>query len=239
MGNSHLPRERDEELALRALLGDLEAFDALVRRFRGAVLRITTQILGSREAAEDAAQETFLLAFKALPQLQEPERFAGWLCAIARRCALRHAEKNRRNEPTDAPVLDRLLLTYSQELTASPHEQTARKVEQEGVTQALAQLSPDYRLPLELYYFEDWSVGRIADFLSLPNTTIKWRLHYGRTLLRRLLSAPEEKNDERQPFRRHGHSPDTQHAAPHGPHGGTRQPDREPGRWRAQCCPAI
>src|SRR5579859_4223299 len=89
MNNTHFPNISDEELVLGAVLGNPRAFDELVRRFRGAMIFIAQRELGSREVAEDVAQEAFLLAFEALPQLQDPARFAGWLCAITRRRAQR------------------------------------------------------------------------------------------------------------------------------------------------------
>src|ERR1051326_3962070 len=72
----------DAEVAEVAQLGSLEAYDELVRRFRGAVLMVARQLLDSRQAAEDVAQEAFLLAFEGLAQLQDPAKFPSWLYAI-------------------------------------------------------------------------------------------------------------------------------------------------------------
>jgi RNA polymerase sigma factor (sigma-70 family) len=122
----------DEALVVRSLLGDLPAFDEIVRRFRPAVLLITQQALGSRAAAEDAAQEAFLRAFKALPQLAEPAKFAGWLCAIARHHARRVAARESRAAPAEPSEIDRLLVAHSRELAAgcpparSPAARTTR-----------------------------------------------------------------------------------------------------------------
>src|SRR5262245_36610972 len=94
------PLISDEELVIGALLGDLGAFDELVRRFRGAVVAVAEGVLGSRELALDVAQEALLLAFKALPQLDDPARFPAWLCAITRNRARRVGAADRRSEPT-------------------------------------------------------------------------------------------------------------------------------------------
>ena len=96
----------DEELVVRALLGELEAFDELVRRFRGAVLAVAEGALGAGEAARDVAQEAFLLAFKALPQLEDPACFGAWLCAITRHRARRVARGNGRWQPTGSQCAD-------------------------------------------------------------------------------------------------------------------------------------
>ena len=65
----------DEMLAIAAILGDLRSFDALALRYRAAAYRVAQSIAGS-ELAEDAVQESLLLAFKALPSIEEPAKFA-------------------------------------------------------------------------------------------------------------------------------------------------------------------
>src|SRR5436190_22696188 len=112
----YFPHIQTDELVLGALLGDLGAFDELVRRYRGGVIAVAEQVLGSREAALDVAQEAFLLAFKALPQLEAPTHFAGWLCAIARHRARRVGARSGRLVPSELSELDRLLIEQSEEL---------------------------------------------------------------------------------------------------------------------------
>src|SRR5438046_8390910 len=78
----------DELLVIEAVFGDFEAFDELALRYRAAVVRVAQSIVG-REDAEDIAQDALLLAFKALPSIEEPKKFAAWLSAITRHRALR------------------------------------------------------------------------------------------------------------------------------------------------------
>src|SRR5919206_4912562 len=78
----------DEVLVVAAILGDLDAFDLLATRYRAAVVRTAQAIVG-REDAEDVAQDALLLAFKALPSIEDPAKFAAWLWAITRHRALR------------------------------------------------------------------------------------------------------------------------------------------------------
>ncbi|HZP81220.1 MAG TPA: sigma-70 family RNA polymerase sigma factor [Chthonomonadaceae bacterium] len=198
MQTSDFSPMRDEELVLSALLGHIQAFDELVRRFRGAVIFVAEQTLGSREAAEDVAQEAFLLAYKALPQLHDPAKFASWLYAITRHRARRVGAREGRSAPTEASQLDHLILSQSPALTAHPADECVENSERESLRKTLALLPEEYRLALHLRYYEEWPVARIADFLSVPITTVKWRLHHGRALLRRQLAANEEASpDER------------------------------------------
>src|ERR671927_1899794 len=82
----------DELLVIGAILGNLEAFEELVMRYRPAVVRLARTIVGA-DHAEDVAQDSLLLAFKALPGIEEPRKFAAWLSAITRHRALRFSRQ--------------------------------------------------------------------------------------------------------------------------------------------------
>jgi RNA polymerase sigma-70 factor (ECF subfamily) len=186
--NGAFPEIPDDELVLIALLGNMASFDELVRRYRGAVIRVAHQVVGSRTAAEDVAQDAFLLAYKALPQLQDPANFAGWIYAITRHRARRVAGREGRSETVDLSDLDRLILDYCPEMTLNPAEEVLRRSERALIPTALRSLPQEHRIAMELRYFEEWPVARIAEFLSLPVTTVKWRLHTGRQMMRRYLT---------------------------------------------------
>ncbi|HZT42353.1 MAG TPA: sigma-70 family RNA polymerase sigma factor [Chthonomonadaceae bacterium] len=229
----------DEELVIGVLLGNPRAFDALVLRFRSAVLMVARQVLGDREAAEDVAQEAFVLAFRALPQLEDPGRFAGWLYAIARNRAQRVALKERRSEPTESEQMDRLLNAQSPVLVANPVEACLQQDERALLLTTLQQLPDDYQTVLHLRYYEEWPVARIADFLSLPTTTVNWRLHYGRRLLRRLLTQKENLPDEQRQFQQRRDIPNLQDAARASRDGRARKHHRVPKAGQAQRDPAL
>lgn len=192
MPNCRFPHITEEELVLYALVGDLEAFDELVCRFRRAVTLVALQVVGSPSVAEDVAQETFLLAFKALPQLKTPAKFGGWLCAIARNRAQRIATKEARTFTPEPTQWDRLLLTHCPELARCPVTDWERQHQRDCVGEALNRLPMELQLPLQLHYYEEWPVAQIAAFLSLPLTTVKWRMYQGRLRMRQMLTDSEE-----------------------------------------------
>jgi RNA polymerase sigma-70 factor (ECF subfamily) len=217
----------DTDLVQIARLGSPEACDELVRRFRGAVLLTAEQVLGSREAAQDVAQEAFLAAFRALPRLQDPAKFAGWLYAITRNRARRVAQGNRRSEPTEADRLEHLLTTQSGP-TPSPLEQLLRDETQDHVRALMAELPPEIQIVLHLYYYQDWPAGRIADFLMLPLTTIKGRLYNGRNRIRRRFAhLIEEKSDVRTPSQKERNTSSVYPVAQDGRNGRTHRADRQ------------
>ncbi|HKY26746.1 MAG TPA: RNA polymerase sigma factor [Pyrinomonadaceae bacterium] len=175
MTRSELP---DELLVVAAILGNLQAFEQLVVRYRPAVVRLARTIVGA-DYAEDIAQDSLLLAFKALPTIEEPRKFAGWLSAITRHRALRF-RKSETTHLTKRVALDEALLENIEAL-AKP---LAEKEKDESMIKALDSLPPDYAMPLRLRFFDDMPLNRIAAFMGLPLSTVKWRIHHGKKLLR-------------------------------------------------------
>jgi RNA polymerase sigma-70 factor (ECF subfamily) len=177
--------EEDEPRLVRAAqAGDLRAFDGLVRRYRRAAQVIAASILGGGEAANDAVQDALIAAFKALPQLGDENRFAAWLGAIVRnRCMRLRAGERKATVP-----IDDVILAYVPAIAEGLVEGECRA----EVRAAIERLAEDLRPVVRLYYLEDWSVGEISEFLHLPRTTVKWRLHAARQILKRELSDYED-----------------------------------------------
>ena len=169
----------DEVLVVAAILGDLDAFNELVLRYRAAVVRTAQAVVGRGEA-EDVAQEALLLAFKALPSIEDPTKFAAWLMAVTRNRALRYdkKQKTRRRHHVE---LDALLLEYMEALAQplAPDPDTADELEH-----ALKTIPEAYALPLRLHFLDDMPLKRIAAVMSVPVSTIKWRIHRGKQLMR-------------------------------------------------------
>ena len=184
-----------EELVIASLLGNLNAFDALVRRYRGAVLLVSRQYSSSIELAEDIAQEVFLIAYKALPQLSEPGKFSSWLYSIARHRAYRVSKASRRIQPAELSVLDSMIYQFCPETLEEPEDTFIRKLENELLWMSVQRLPEEYRLPIQLFYQEDWSVAEIGNFLALAPTTVKWRLYEGRRKLKLMLKREPDCED--------------------------------------------
>ena len=180
-----------EELVIASLLGNLNAFDTLVGRYRGAILLVSRQYSSSSELAEDIAQEVFLTAYKALPQLSEPGKFSSWLYSIARHRAIRVSKATQRLQPTELSVLDSMIFQFSPETLEEPEDACIRKLENELLWMSVQRLPEEFRLPIQLFYQEDWSVAEIGEFLALAPTTVKWRLYEGRRKLKRMLESKQ------------------------------------------------
>jgi RNA polymerase sigma-70 factor, ECF subfamily len=173
----------DELLVVAAILGNLEAFEELVVRYRPAVVRLARTIVGA-DYAEDVAQDSLLLAFKALPGIEEPRKFAAWLSAITRNRAFRFSKSETAHMTKRVP-LDEALLEKIEAL-ARP---IADKERDEAMINALDSLPADYAMPLRLRFLDEMPLNRIAAFMGVPLSTVKWRIHHGKKLLRAKVEA--------------------------------------------------
>jgi RNA polymerase sigma factor (sigma-70 family) len=165
-----------ESLITMAQGGDLDAFEAIVRRFRGMAYASASSMLDDAHLAEDVVQETFIEAYLNLPKLREPAAFAGWL----RRIVFKQANRLLRGkhlctlplEPAtdfDLPTedLDPALLIEDSE-------------KQGAIRQAIAALPEQERLVTLLFYGSGYAIKEIAAFMDVPPGTIKKRLYDAR-----------------------------------------------------------
>lgn len=167
----------DEVLVVAAILGDLEAFDELVMRYRRVVLRLAESIAGSKNA-DDIAQDTWLLAFKSLPSIDNPQKFASWLMVITKHRALRHRQMEKKRNDRFMPVDEYLLEQFG-----SIRHAEQSKEEGEIVRLALDRIPQEYSLVMRMRFYDSVPLKKIASFLDLPLSTIKWRIHKGKALL--------------------------------------------------------
>ncbi len=174
----------DGELVQRARRGDELAFGLLVRRYQRAAYAVAYSVTGRHEDAEDAAQESFLVALERLDECRSPERFAGWLMTIVRnrsrnlvrRESLREMDQVPLGASARGPTPDRV--TETQEL-------------RERLEDALGSLPEVQREIVLLHDLEGWKHREIADRLDLPSGTVRSHLHFARKALRKALGTAE------------------------------------------------
>ena len=185
MHSEELIEASDAELVVVALAGNTQAFDVLVNRYRRAMLTVAQQIVRNAADAEDVVQDAFLRAFEALPQLTDLNRFGAWLHSITRNRALRYYKNASRYQPQED--MEPYLNTVSNTSATDPAQIVESELTEQGIRDAIQSLPPDYQAVIELYYWAEMPQQRMAEFLALPLTTVKWRLRKAKELLKTIL----------------------------------------------------
>jgi RNA polymerase sigma-70 factor (ECF subfamily) len=169
--------EQEEVWIREAQAGNKQAFSRLVEAYQRPVYNLTYRMLGTQEEAEDAAQETFLRAYSRLQQYDSSHKFSTWLFSIANHHCIDRLRKRRKTFVSidDNPVLQNL------QHEAPEPEETMLGAEQAHELQALlTQLEPEYRTPLILRYWEEYSYEEIAETMELTVSAVKSRLFRAR-----------------------------------------------------------
>jgi RNA polymerase sigma-70 factor, ECF subfamily len=174
----------DRSLIDRARNGDLDAFETIVRARMDAVYRLTSAILGDEADARDAAQETFVLAWRELSRLREPEKFEAWLQRVAvnaARMTLRARGRRRVREIPSSQVV-------AAQATRSPAEDGS-EADAARLDAALRLLPVEQRAMLVLHHLDDRPLAELATILDIPIGTAKSRLFAARRALEAALRA--------------------------------------------------
>ena len=169
---------------LRAQRGDRVAFDDLICAFESRVFGIVMQRLRNTAEADEVVQDVFLRAYRKLPQLNEPERFGGWLCRIAVRLSINRAVRRPAESCQEPNTFD-----YLASAAGSPFEAMLRQESIESLRAGLNRLGALDRATLWAFYFEGSSLKEMSDQFSSPVGTIKRRLHTARGRLRDVMGA--------------------------------------------------
>ncbi len=185
--------------------GDRDVFRILVERESRALVRSCYRVLGDLHDAEDAAQEAFVTAYRALGTWRGDGPFGAWLARIGVRIAVRKASRRRsvawidpspiatdgdRADVDRANVVgERALLTALGRSEADPAQLAIRAERAASIRAAVANLDEPYREVVALRFFSELSLAEIADEAGRPLGTVKTHLHRGLQRLRRALEA--------------------------------------------------
>lgn len=152
----------------------------LVERYKDNVFAAAFSVCRNADDAEDVVQETFLRYHTGNKQFDSEQHIRAWLLRVAVNKAknINRSFWRRTSVPLEA---------YMQTLSFETHEA-------ESLFEQVMKLPEKYRMPLHLFYYEDYSVREIADILGKPESTVRVQLSRGRTMLKNCLT--EEWNDD-------------------------------------------
>ena len=178
----------DQDLVLRVVQGDDEAFALLVRRYQGTVFNVAYRLLGNRSDAEDLAQETFIRAYRAMASFDLERPLAPWLKRITTNVCLNWLERQKTRPQTTASDLagadeDEDPLDRFADPGNTPEQQLTGGEQTQQIRNALTHLPARYRVVVELRHYQDLSYEEIALALNVPVSTVKSDLFRARKRL--------------------------------------------------------
>jgi RNA polymerase sigma factor (sigma-70 family) len=189
----------DAELVARAKRGEVRAYEMLVERYQQIAFRTAYFVLGDAGDAEDAAQEAFMKAYRALDRFRDDTPLRPWLLTIVANEARNRRKANSRRAglalrvaavdaasggiPAGEPGPARL--APSPEAAVLAAEQRALLVA------AMAELREEERLALQCRFFLELNEAEMADVLDCPRGTVKSRLSRALAHLRERISPAE------------------------------------------------
>lgn len=194
-------REIDHELVLRAQRGDKRAFGLLVDKYQRKLARLLSRMIRDQSEIEDVVQESFIKAYRALPNFRGDSAFYTWLYRIGINTAKNHLVSlgRRPTVSTDIEIEDAENFEGGDELrtTETPESSMMTKQIAQTVNDTVASLPDELRTAITLREIEGLSYEEIATIMACPIGTVRSRIFRAREVialkLRPLLDTPENK----------------------------------------------
>ncbi len=181
-------QQLDTDLVKFAQAGDTRAFDELVVRYRDKVYRLSFKILRHEEDAAEALQDTFLSAFRGLPNFKAESTFSTWLYRIATNASLMKYRKRRDGhvsyEQSQSSVPDAEPLPLESDWSTRPEQELLDSETREVLSREIDRLPDDLRTVFVLRDIQEQSNLDVAKELGLSVAAVKSRLHRARIRLR-------------------------------------------------------
>ena len=182
---------QEEQLVRKAQSGDDSAFEQLLLQHQKNVYNLCLRLLQNPDDAQDAAQESFLRAWRNLDQYHFDAAFSTWLYRLTRNLCLDELRKKKRRPQTSLSVQDEEGEERELEIADPapvPEEALLQKEQQRAVALAMEQLPPEQREILQLRVVQELPYEQIAEILGLPVGTVKSRLARARIQLKKNLA---------------------------------------------------
>jgi len=162
----------DETLVKKALNGNADAWDKLIRRYEKRVYNFSLRMTGNREDAMDLMQNIFMAVYRGLANFRAESAFSSWLFSVASYRATDFYRRRRHSvdlDEEDAGVMD----TGG----ASPFGEVWARQRHAGIMRAIGRLPEEQRMVLELKFFQDMTFEEISAQLGVSTNTLKSRLY--------------------------------------------------------------
>ena len=186
-----------EDMVLRAQHNDISAWEEIYKMTYPKAYAVAFQIVKNEQEAQDMLQDTYVSAIKNIGSLQDPAKLAAWINRItANQCKNWLKKKKRIVLPGDAGEDESVGFEDRQEnenVEFMPEESVDYAETKRLMQEILDKLSDEQRLCVLMYYYDEVSVGEIAETLECSTGTIKSRLNYARKYIKAEVEALEKK----------------------------------------------
>ncbi len=173
----------DEDLIKKIVLGDLQAFEILVKRYQNLVFTICKNIVKDSFVAEDVAQEIFLKIYQKIGQFRFESSFKTWLYKICYHTCFHQIKLDIKNNNHFSEEL----LNNKSEDSLGVLELLTIQEKNNFIKEAIQELEPLAALLIRLYYYEDYAIKEISQITSLSESNIKIQLFRARKILSLLI----------------------------------------------------
>jgi RNA polymerase sigma-70 factor (ECF subfamily) len=168
-------------LVRRAQMGDAMAFEHLVDLFRPTLRNHAMNLLRRADDAEDAVQETFVKAYRAIAGFDSSRNLLPWLMRICSNCCIDIVRDRKRNTTQPIEALEH----WIEDPEANVGESVEARSSARAIAEAVARLPRKYREVVEMRHVQHRSVLEISEVTGAPEGTVKSWLHRARALLAR------------------------------------------------------
>lgn len=173
---------KDAELLARVVEGEHAAFDQIMRHHEDKVFSVCLRIMGNRELALDATQETFLTAFRKASQFKGNSALGTWIYRIAVNTCYDQLRKEKRRSADPLPE-------HHDPADHSAEDAIDSAGLRPEIQRALTALPPEFRSAVVLSDIEGLAVSEISEVLGIPAGTVKSRVFRARRLLAKELAS--------------------------------------------------
>ena len=172
-------------LAEQAAAGDRGAFARLAECLKSKLSAVAGYYLRERADVEDALQAVWEKVWSHRGQLAGRENPAAWLAAVVRHHCLDQLRGRKRQAERTAQLPLAEYVNFLTALAPDPESLALEREARRTLLRYVRGLPELYGVPLKLFYYNGFKQAEIAGLLGLPETTVKWRLHVGRLLVKR------------------------------------------------------
>jgi RNA polymerase sigma-70 factor, ECF subfamily len=176
------------ELVGKAKSGDIDAFEALMKKTQGKIYNLGLRLLKNKEDAADLLQETYIKAYEKIPKFRGKSAFSTWIYRIATNFALMKLRKQKNDKisidelkkNSDGSYFKKQISDWSHNPMAYFKNEELKALLDRGINS----LPPKYKSVFVLHDIEGLPIAEVASILSLSVPAVKTRVHRSRLFLR-------------------------------------------------------